>query len=93
MSDFETRLQALRERFILQAIEEAAAIERYASEGEWHAVRDLSHGIAGRAGMFGFVALSDAARTLEEAIEAGGRPLPELSAALVSRLRGLRSAS
>lgn len=89
MSDFEARLQALRERFILQAIEEAATIERYAAEGGWLAIRDISHGIAGRAGMFGFASLTDAARALEEAIEAEEDRLQEMTKLLVSRLRDL----
>lgn len=91
MSGFEERMQALRQRFIGQAIDDAADIERHASDRAWPAVRDSSHGIVGRAGMFGFPALSDTARELEEAIERGDATdrLDALTDTLVADLRDL----
>ena len=92
MTALEARLQLLRERFVERAAADADAIEAAAAAMDWPAVRDLSHGIVGRAGMFGFPALSDAARILETAVDARepAERLGALSAALVSRLRGVR---
>ncbi|AQR72843.1 Hpt domain-containing protein [Sphingomonas sp. LM7] len=91
MTEFDARLQAFRRRFIEQAVIDADEIERCATQGDWHAVRDRSHGLVGRAGMFGYVALSDTAKILEQAIEDGeaGEPLQPLAATLVSQLRDL----
>jgi HPt (histidine-containing phosphotransfer) domain-containing protein len=89
VTDFAERMQALRRRFIDQAGEEAGEIERHAAAGAWRDVRDLSHRLAGRAGMFGFSELTDLARALEEAVEAAAPPdrLQALAAELVQRLR------
>jgi len=91
MIELEARLQALRRRFIEQAAADAAAIERHASAEEWAAIREVSHGLAGRAGMFGFPLITDAARTLEEAVEADVDPrrLHDLAAALAAKLNEL----
>lgn len=93
MSDFAERMRALRQRFIGEATSEAAAIETHAAVEVWSEVRDLSHRLAGRAGMFGFPELSDLARELEEAIEAGV-PSPELqrlASGLGCRLRAIEN--
>ena len=74
MTDFEGRMAALRARFVDQARDEAAAIACHVAAGEWQSVRDICHGLAGRAGMFGFAALGDAARAVEEAIDEGAPP-------------------
>jgi HPt (histidine-containing phosphotransfer) domain-containing protein len=94
MSEFDAQLAALRLRFVEQASADAREIERHAAALAWPAVRDLSHGIAGRAGMFGFSALTDAARKVEEAIDKGASSdrLGSLAGALVSDLRGLSGA-
>lgn len=86
-------MQALRRRFTDQVAEEAAAIERHAAAGEWTDVRDLSHRLAGRAGMFGFSGLTDCARTLEEAVDAGAPSdqLRDFATELVGRLRAIES--
>ena len=91
MTEFDDRLQALRRRFVDQASADADAIERHAAVAAWVAIRDLSHGIAGRAGMFGFPALTDAAREVEEAIDKSEEPdrLCSLARSLVADLRGL----
>ncbi|MEN3748244.1 Hpt domain-containing protein [Sphingomonas sp. HF-S3] len=91
MTSFEERLGAIRLRFIEQAGLDADAIERSLDEGAWKSVRDLGHGIAGRAGMFGFDDLTDSARQLERAID-GAQPTDHLHAlarALIADLRGL----
>lgn len=91
MTDFAQRMQALRQRFIEQAKVEADEIKGYATAEVWSQVRDLSHRVAGRAGMFGFPELTDVARTLEEAIDAGAPPvaLHDLASGLVRRLETL----
>lgn len=91
MSDFAKRMHALRQRFVGEAAGEAAAIENHAAVEAWSEVRDLSHRLAGRAGMFGFPELSDLARELEEAIEAGvpRSELQRLASGLARRLRAI----
>ncbi len=82
-------MQALRARFVERARAEADQIEQHASGKNWGEVRSIAHGIAGRAGMFGFSALSDEARILDNAIDEGEpcERLTELSTALTSSLR------
>jgi len=94
MTPFEERLQSLRARFIAQAATEADAIEWHATALAWHEVRDISHGLVGRAGMFGFAALSETAGKVEAAIERGGTAerMQCLTQELVSRLRELSNA-
>lgn len=84
-------MQALRQRFIGEAEGEAAALEAQATAQAWIEVRDLSHRVAGRAGMFGFPDLTDLARELEEAVDANASSaaLHRLVGGLVRRLRGL----
>ncbi|PXA91953.1 hypothetical protein DMC47_24470 [Nostoc sp. 3335mG] len=91
MTDFEERLGAIRLRFIEQAGLDADAIRANVDAAAWKAVRDLSHGIAGRAGMFGFDALTDTARQLERAIDASepDARLRQLAEVLIADLRGL----
>lgn len=91
MTDFSQRMAALRQRFVHQAGAEAAEIESGAAAQTWSAVRDLSHRVAGRAGMFGFPEITDLARALEEAVEgrASVTELENLASDLVRRLRSL----
>lgn len=91
MADFDARMAALRARFIAQVAQEAALITSHARGGAWGEVRSLCHGLAGRAGMFGFAPLGDAAREVEEAIDAEAsepalRPLVERLLAETARL-------
>jgi HPt (histidine-containing phosphotransfer) domain-containing protein len=71
MADFATRMAMLRARFLAQLAQELPAIAAHAEADRWDEVQQLCHGIAGRAGMFGFTALGDAARDVDEAIDAG----------------------
>lgn len=71
MADFDARMAALRERFMEQTVREAKAIADHAEAGQWDEVRQLCHGLAGRAGMFGFAPLGEAAHAVEQAIDAG----------------------
>jgi len=91
MTPFEQQLQMLRARFLDHVSADAAEIERGVAAQAWRSVRDLSHSINGRAGMFGFPALSDSARALEQAIDGNESSgyLEQLARALVADLRGL----
>jgi HPt (histidine-containing phosphotransfer) domain-containing protein len=91
MTDFEERLGAIRLRFVEQAGIDADAIQRSVDESAWKAVRDLSHGIAGRAGMFGFDELTNAARQLERGIDCAEPEdhIHRLALTLIADLRAL----
>ena len=71
MADFQSRLAALRERFVAQASAQTATVADCIRDGRWVELRDICHVWAGGAGMFGFGALGDTAREVEEAIDAG----------------------
>lgn len=88
-------MAALRGRFHARALEEADTITGQLSAGAWGPLRDLSHGLSGRAGMFGFHAIGDAARAVEQAIDAGAAPeaVRALGETLVALLREPSQAS
>ncbi len=88
MSALEKRMAELRARFAIQAQQEAAELELRAAAGDWRAVAEIAHGLAGRAGMFGFPEIGNLARDAEEAIDAGGAPRSD-AAELAARLRAL----
>jgi HPt (histidine-containing phosphotransfer) domain-containing protein len=69
MEEFERRMAALRERFVERARADAAALRTAAQDGDMAALRQLAHGLAGNAGLFGHAELGQAARTLEIAID------------------------
>lgn len=60
---------ALRERFVARARGEAKLVAVYAGNNDRTALSDLCHSLAGTAGMFGFSALGEAARKVEDAID------------------------
>lgn len=74
MGEIDARLAALAERFAAQAAETGVAIEDSLERGDRAELSRLSHSLAGRAGMFGYGAIGDAARAVEEAIDAGRSP-------------------
>ena len=88
MTDFAGRMGALRERFVASAAGEADTLAEAGASGRWSEVRAIAHGLAGRAGMFGFPEVGAAALALEEGIEAGADPRGPLSA-LIAMLRAL----
>lgn len=89
MTEFDQRMMALRARFVARATEEAGRIEAHLASGAWGDLRDVCHGLAGRAGMFGFPAVGEAARAVEEAIDAEAVPerIRPLAEALLIGLR------
>lgn len=90
MSDFDDRFARLRARFATGAAREAVELERLVGTGaaDWHGIRDLAHGLAGRAGMFGHGPLGDIARGVEAAIDEGEEPREAVDR-LVTALRAL----
>lgn len=91
MADFQARLAALRERFVAQTGRQAKTMTECVREGRWAEARDICHVLAGGAGMFGFGALGDAAREVEEAVDAGleEAQLRDLAARLLEETRAL----
>lgn len=70
MAEIDARLAAIAERFAAQAGETAAEIDAALGREDWAELARLSHSLTGRAGMFGYGAIGDAARRVEEAVDA-----------------------
>lgn len=91
MHEVDSRLAAIAERFAAQAGETATAIAASLAREDWAELSRLSHSLAGRAGMFGYGAVGEAARAVEEAID-GGRPtahIAGLTQALLGQLAAM----
>ena len=88
MSDFDERFAGLKARFAARAGQEADMLEALSAANDWSGIRDIAHGLSGRAGMFGYGGLGDVARAVEEAIDDGAEPRETL-ASLIARLRRL----
>lgn len=71
MAEIDARLAAIAERFAAQAGETAKEIGAALEREDWSELARLSHSLAGRAGMFGYAAIGEAARRVEEAGDAG----------------------
>jgi HPt (histidine-containing phosphotransfer) domain-containing protein len=74
-----------RSRFVAAAAGEAGELEQLLQAGDHAGVRRIAHGLAGRAGMFGFHELGETARSADEAdddslLPHGRRLLEELRA-------------
>lgn len=91
MAEIDARLAAIAERFAAQAAETAAEIGSALDRGDGPELARLAHSLAGRAGMFGFSAIGDAARRVEEALDAGvsGQELACLTRGLLAHLAEL----
>lgn len=70
MTDFEKRMAEFRARFVTRAHGDAERIEQALAEHDFPAVRSISHGLSGSAGMFGLTDLGELAQAVEEAIDA-----------------------
>jgi len=79
MAEIDARLAAIAERFAAAAGESAAAIEAALGREDWSELARLCHSLAGRAGMFGHAGIGDAARSVEEGVDAR-LSAPELDA-------------
>ena len=87
MSALDTHLAALSARFGHRAAADRAALAQALAAGDFIAVRDISHKLAGLAGMLGHPEVTDAALALETAAEKGRdlvSPAAELDAALAT---------
>lgn len=92
MSEFDERLAALAARFAVEATGSIAFIEACLARREWIDLSARCHSLAGRAGMFGQASLGEAARAVEEAIDAQAPTavIESLALGLLDRLRSLR---
>lgn len=92
MTDIDRRLAELAERFAAQAGDAAASIEGSRARRDWPALSTACHSLAGRAGMFGYPDLGEAARAVEEAIDerADAARIGELTELLLLHLEPLR---
>ena len=88
MAEIDARLAAIAERFAAQAGETAAEIDAALDRGDWAELARLGHSLAGRAGMFGYAAIGDAARQVEEAVDGGlsGEAIAGLTRNLLAQL-------
>jgi len=92
MSEFDERLAALAARFFVEATGSIAFIEACLARRDWIDLSARCHSLAGRAGMFGQAPLGEAARAVEEAIDAAAPAavIEPLALALLDQLRALR---
>lgn len=67
----ESRLQEIRDRFVVGLPESMRLIRSAETNGQWTQVRELAHKMAGSAGLLGYPVLSDRARSTEMAIKRG----------------------
>jgi HPt (histidine-containing phosphotransfer) domain-containing protein len=86
VNPIEERMAALRARFAAAAPGEAEQLARALQACDTDAMRRIAHGLAGRAGMFGFDALGATALRADDATDP---ELPEAARALLTALRGL----
>lgn len=78
------RMAALRQRFAASLADHAGRIGELLEAGDVEGVRALAHGLAGRAGIFGYAELGELARTVDEA---DPEALPERARVLLGALR------
>lgn len=88
MAEIDARLAAIAKRFAAAAGESAAAIGAALGREDWSELARLCHSLAGRAGMFGHADIGDAARAVEEGVDAGlsAPAITELTQDLLARM-------
>lgn len=89
MTGVDSRMQALRNRFVAAAPGEADALQQARFSADWDEARRIAHGLAGRSGMFGYHGLGETALALEESIDAATGDPEALLRKLVAELRAL----
>ncbi|HET6526331.1 Hpt domain-containing protein [Sphingopyxis sp.] len=94
MAEIDARLAAIAERFAAQMGDTAAEIRTSLDCEDWSELARLSHSLTGRAGMFGYGAIGDAARRVEEAVDAGlsGDAIAGLTRDLLTQMAALNRA-
>jgi len=92
MTDIDDRMRSLRTKFIAQTLDSITSVEKSVASRDWPSLVATAHSLAGRAGMFGFPGLGDAARTAEEAIGDGATDdvIERLGFEFLAQLRTLR---
>jgi len=95
MDAFAQRMTLLRARFNERALVDEAELEAAMMAGDFGAATRILHSLAGNAGMFGYPALSKAARDLEQAIESRGpdADIPRLLREVVDQIPGRERAA
>lgn len=88
MSDTEAQMQKLRQRFQARAGSDRVAIMTALEAEDRPRLLHLAHGLAGVAGIFGYVDIGVRASALEEAVEAAAADadVKELGKALIEAL-------
>ena len=88
MSDTEAQMQKLRQRFQARAASDCAAIIKALEAEDRPRLLHLAHGLAGVAGIFGYVDIGVRASALEEAVDVGAvdADVKELGQALIEAL-------
>lgn len=91
MSQFDERLAVLAARFAVEATDSIDFIGACLARRDWTDLSARCHSLAGRAGMFGQAQLGEAARAVEEAIDAQetASVIEPLTLALLHQLRAL----
>lgn len=79
-------LLQLRRRFLTRAAED---LQQLLAAGDLSEVQALVHRLSGSAGVFGYAAVSEAARIVDDALMAGAAPPPGAREDLVSALESL----
>lgn len=74
MDEIELRMHRLRERFVARSADDRRRLAAAIEAGDRAAMRGIAHALAGSGGIFGFPAVSDAGRNLEDALDAGADP-------------------
>ena len=88
MSEFDEKMEQLRERFRSRAGEDRARLIIALEQGDRGTVRHLAHGLSGSGGVFGFPEISQAAEELEDKADEGAEA-PELRVAAAPLLDAL----
>lgn len=74
MKGLNDRLAELRAGFVVRSREDRQTLIRSRREGDLATMRRVAHSLAGNGGIFGFPEISEVARQLETALEAGQVP-------------------
>lgn len=79
----------LAARFRVRAMGDAQRLRVAITASDRETVTAIAHALSGTAGTFGFAAIGEHAAALETAVEAGGEPLADAAAPLLTAIEGL----
>lgn len=80
-------MEALRQRFRVRALGEAAQLEAAMAANDEAALEWLAHGLAGTAGLFGYRKVGEAAAAMDSAFARGDPDAPDRTSALIEAIR------